>query len=166
MLYTNQYEFNETYKFCIYIQPRNFAFLKNKSRGNISLYLEYLIQKYKRSLLHSKKENALKNAVCHYQPKTKEYKRVVIQKISPELWKRLKELKSMSGYSISFIVRIFIEWEMERVGQPITPLIKTTEEHIQQINYPNFFIPINNYRHHQWWNRRTNEFFSIFMDFP
>ncbi|MFN3604586.1 MAG: hypothetical protein ACK4UJ_07730 [Leptonema sp. (in: bacteria)] len=162
MMHINHYQLNKTHRYCIYIQPKLYAFLKQKSRGDISGYIETLYQNYKDRLIQNKKLDALQNAVSEYQPKTKEYKRIVIRAISTDLWKRLKELKAFSGYSISFILRIFIEWEMEK-EESIIPL---RASYNQGQNYTNFFLPINNYVHHEWWDGRSNEVYSIFWDFP
>ncbi|MFN3604164.1 MAG: hypothetical protein ACK4UJ_05610 [Leptonema sp. (in: bacteria)] len=149
MLRENHYKMNQKHQFCIYIQPHLYRFLKIQSRGNLSLFKEYLIQKYKASLLSQKQVAKLKNASCQYQPKTKNYKRIILRNIEPELWKRLKEIKSFTGYSISFTIRVMLEWEMQSKNIPIAPLIPALPTNQQRFFYPNSFVPLNQYMHYQ-----------------
>ncbi|MFN3604016.1 MAG: hypothetical protein ACK4UJ_04830 [Leptonema sp. (in: bacteria)] len=166
MLSIHHFEFEKNHRYCIYIQPDLFSFLERRSKGNYQAYLEYLIQKYKQMLILQKKIESLKKSTCSYQPKTKNYKSVILKNITPELWRRLKTLKATTGYSISFIIRIFIEWEMQNENISVEPLIPQLPEYRQQINYQNFPLPLYNYTYCQWVDRRSDNIFFVLWDFP
>lgn len=165
-MHQDSYQLQKSYKYCVYIQPHLYVFLKKNHNENLSSYLEYLSSKYQMILISKKKKSSLQKATIHYQPKTKNYKRIILRKISPKVWKKLKELKSMTGYSISCIIRIFLEWELQSQGFPISSLIPIPFQEIQQDFMSNNLLAINNYIHSESWNRTNNEVNSYFLDFP
>lgn len=168
MLDVTNIQYEKRHDFCVYIQPRLYEFLKQNSINDINCFLETLLQKYKHSLLQIKSMQKLKQASCQYQPKTKNYKRLVLRKLCPELWKRLKALKSLLGYSISYIIRVLLEWEMQNRGISIEPLHLRNLEPAEEIETRrrSQTQPLNNYSYYQYWERRNHSLLSIFLDFP
>ncbi len=166
MIQAYSFQLSKKHKYCVYIQPHLYLFLKNQSKENFNVFIEYLIEKFKSNLIAHKNLNSLKKSTEQYQPRTKNYKRVILQNLDPAIWKRLKKLKSMTGYSISFIIRIFIEWEMESKGTDIIPILPILKEISQNFSYPKNFIAINNYIFYQFWDKHHNEVILIDFDFP
>ncbi len=165
MIFEQIYQLKTRHQYCLYIQSSLYAFLKTKLKQN-PLYLESIIQTHKPALLANRHLTSLEKATCKYQPKTKNYKRIIIKEISPHLWKLLKELKKLSGYSISFIIRVFLEWELQKTDQNIQTLLPN----IQVQNKDNAPTPtptvINNYKHCLWWDGLKREILAVFEDFP
>jgi len=103
------------YQYLIYLTETHF-------NGNLSLTIEYLIRRhlaylYKISLAPNKR-----TLTATYQPRTKNY---VIRKIciQPTYWGKLFELRFFLGYSISFIIRIMLDWEMQEEQMSNEPII-------------------------------------------
>lgn len=166
MLEIYSYKLSKKHKYCIYIQPHLYQFLKRQGKENINFFLEYLIEKFKSDLIAHKNLNSLKKSTDKFQPRTKDYKRIILQNIEPNLWKRLKKLKSMTGYSISFIIRILIEWEMQFKDCNIVPILPNLREYKNNYEIQNNFLAINNYIYYQFWEKRENEVIIIDYDFP
>ncbi|MFN3604549.1 MAG: DUF1564 family protein [Leptonema sp. (in: bacteria)] len=167
MLDTTTVAFEASYRYCVSIQPHLYQFFKENASRNPNPFLEFLIQKYEKQILYSKAQHQLKRASCQYQPKTKDYKRIVIRGVSPEIWRRLKNLKSLTGYSISYLFRVMLEWELENRGKPIQPLLP--QIHLElgsggegEASPP---FPLNNYVYVQYGERRNQRLFTIFLDF-
>ncbi len=84
--------------------------------------------------------------------------------LSPNLWKKYKLLKDLTGYSISYLIRVFLEWELQNEGQPIQPLLPQ----IQQQNDPTFgqdsYPSTHNYVYKVVWGRQNNRLKHIFWD--
>ncbi len=158
----DHYGLVETYRYCVYIQPHLYRFLKTKANERISFFLEYLVQKYEAILLDEKNFDSLKKATCTFQPKTKDYKRIVLNKIHSHLWKKLKVLKSITGYSISFLIRLFLEWEIEE-QQIQNQNTRTTA--LQENNASQNTLTINNYVCCESWHSSSNEIYTVFIDF-
>lgn len=83
------------------------------SRGKHNKYLKYLYFKYHKRLLSIKHAPNKKTATTTYQPTTKRYKNLKLTNINPYLWDKYWDLRRITGYSISYILRMFLEWEME-----------------------------------------------------
>lgn len=163
MKHEDHYQLITTYRYCIYIQPRLYLFFKLKAKDKFSQFLEYLLKKYEFTVLDTKNHNSLKKASCKFQPKTKDYKRVVIHKIMSHVWKKLKVLKSITGYSLSYLIRLFLEWEMqeqEALNQN-NPNLLPLQQNNDNIN----LIAINNYSCCESWHRDNNEISTILNDF-
>lgn len=109
---TTHYSFKENHDIGLNILPEYYKILIEFSEQNVNKYLEYLYCKYYKNMLRKKIAHTKKSATAEYQPKTRRYIQVKIKKISPYIWDKYKDLKRISGYSISFIIRIFLEWEM------------------------------------------------------
>lgn len=83
----------------------------------------FLIKKYIRYLHRISIMEIKQNFTATYQPVCKEYRRYSIV-IDPLLWSELQDLRKKSGYSISFLLRIMIEWEMVDEGLLEKPLLE------------------------------------------
>lgn len=164
MVFKQTYQLKKIHKYCLYIQPQLYSFLKKRLQQN-PFFLEYLIQNYKPALLENKHKTTLESATCKYQPKTKDYQRILLRNISPHLWKTLKELKRLTGYSISYIIRVFLEWEMLKQNQNIHSLLPLRQP-LNQNDYHPSTSHINNYKLCEMWDDRNREISSIFEDFP
>lgn len=116
----------ETYKTGVNIQRNHYRFLRLLSRrkfGNdITLCITHLLEKYYFYLLATGNAKIKKTFTASYQPRSKAYIRYKIS-VDPLLWQRLFDLRKQTGYSISFLLRILIEWEMTELGFLENPLI-------------------------------------------
>ncbi len=140
----------------INITPFHYSYLMHitntRFRGKLTLTIDYLLKKYLAYLYNISIAQRKRTLTASYQPKTKEY---VIRKISiqPTYWGKLYELRFFLGYSMSFIIRIMLDWEMQEEGIPIHPLIfkpqlddDDQEEH-RKIQYGNNYFSKNKIYH-------------------
>jgi len=110
----------------INITPYHYNYLmhitQTKFNGKLSLTIDYLLRKYLAYLYKISIAQNKKTLTATYQPKTKEY---IIRKISiqPTYWGKLYELRFFLGYSMSFMIRIMLDWEMQHEAIPVVPLI-------------------------------------------
>ena len=87
--------------------------------------------------------------------------------MNPVLWSKLFESRHFVGYSISAIVRIMIEWEMQSQEYDIIPLVALPQ---LPKNEPNVFDPslpehkINNYFYDKQGIYESREIICIFLD--
>lgn len=111
-----QFQIVRPSRVCINLEPRHYVFLKQLAqlhyRGDLSKTIFYLISKYLRYLYKIKIQHLKKTMTITYQPKTKEYKKYYMI-IDPLLWGQLYQLRNYLGYSMSFLLRIIIEWELQ-----------------------------------------------------
>ncbi len=130
----------------INITPFHYRYLMHITNtrfgGKITLTIDYLLKKYLAYLYKISIAQRKRTLTASYQPKTKEY---IIRKISiqPTYWGKLYELRFFLGYSMSFLIRIMLDWEMQENEIPVIPLIfqlqlddEDIEEH-RQIQYGN-----------------------------
>ncbi len=130
----------------INITPFHYRYLMHitntRFSGNLTLAVSYLLKKYLAYLYKISISQKKRTLTASYQPRTKEY---IIRKISiqPTYWGKLYELRFFLGYSMSFIIRIMLDWEMQEQEIPFTPLFflprlddEDREEHFQ-IQYGN-----------------------------
>ncbi len=109
----------------INITPFHYRYLmhltQTKFGGELSLTIDYLLRKYLAYLYQISISQEKRTLTATYQPKTNEY---IIRKISiqPTYWGKLYELRFFLGYSMSFLIRIMLDWEMQQEGIPIVPL--------------------------------------------
>ncbi len=133
----------------INITPFHYKYLmhltQTKFGGELSLTIDYLLKKYLASLYQISISQEKRTLTASYQPRTKEY---IIRKIKiqPTYWGKLFDLRFFLGYSISFMIRIMLDWEMQEEGMSIVPLIflpplddENLEEHRQIQNGSNYF---------------------------
>ncbi len=129
----------------------HFDFLRqlanNRYNGNISKTILYLISKYLKYLYQIKNIDIKRTMTIDYQPKTKEYKRYWIT-INPTYWGNLYNLRFSLGYSMSFLLRIMLDWEMEEYQQPETDII--ISKPILNEMPPSAQSPLYNYAQKVW----------------
>ncbi len=110
----------------INITPFHYRYLMHltntRFEGNLTLAISYLLRKYLAHLYKISVAQEKRTLTASYQPKTKEY---IIRKITiqPTYWGKLYELRFFLGYSMSFLIRIMLDWEMQEHEIPIVPLI-------------------------------------------
>lgn len=157
------YALLETHIVCINIKPEFWHALSFLFPfADISQTLSFLLHKHKSALLRISISREKKTATTTYQPRTGGYQRRTLR-ISPSLWKLFKELKEHTGYSISAIIRIIIEWELEeRLGQQ--PTWKFKERNYRDNENP--YLPCNSYIIFRVWTDRGNlkELYSYYWD--
>ncbi|MFN3605364.1 MAG: hypothetical protein ACK4UJ_11710 [Leptonema sp. (in: bacteria)] len=164
-----QYKFIEKHTMGISILPEYFQILCNLSNNDFNSFLKYLYFKYHKRILASKIAPQKKTSTASYQPETKNYKNVKLKDINPYLWEKFWDLRRMTGYSISFIIRIFLEWELQEMGrnneiQNGRPILMPTPE--VEINKCVFPLPAfrNNYEKSKVGNGTRNEITITFKD--
>ncbi len=129
-----EYNFLENYQTSLSLQPVYYKILLRFSKGNINTYLKYLYNRYHQKLLRRKISHIKKSATTQYQEITNRYFHWKIR-ISPYIWDRYWDLRRVCGYSISYIVRIFLEWELLRIIENTQESLKTQKNKYKYINY-------------------------------
>ena len=110
----------------INITPFHYQYLMDltntRFNGDLSLTIDYLLKKYLAYLYRISFAPTKRTLTATYQPRSKNY---LIRKISvqPTYWGKLYELRFFLGYSMSFIIRIMLDWEMQQEQIPVLPLI-------------------------------------------
>lgn len=103
------------HRYCINLKPEHYQYLilltYRKFNGDLSKTILYLISKYLKYLYKISTIPQKQTMTITYQPKTKQYKQFNIT-IIPIHWAKLNHIKNYTGYSISAIIRILLEWEM------------------------------------------------------
>lgn len=116
---TNSTFQRERYKVGVFLEKRHFDFFKSladsKFRENKTKTLLYLIRKYSFYLYKISVMENKQTFTVEYQPKKKIYKKCGIR-LDPLVWGEMNDLRKKLGFSMSFILRIMIEWEMEEEG--------------------------------------------------
>ncbi len=167
--YSFYYQFVKKNKIGINIFPEYYSILLIFSNKNISSYLGYLYKKYHKQIIALKISHYKRTATAEYQPKTKNYKKYVLTQINPYIWEKYWDLRRITGYSISFIIRIFLEWELEeknrnediKNGEPILKKIISIE--IPPSNFHDFYF-INSYFYFKHGNSERGDIFIYFKD--
>ena len=112
---------------CINLEPQHFLFLRElaqtKFDGNYSDAIQFLLSKYLYHLYEIRITPTKRTETANYQPITKRYKKWVIR-INPVIWSKLFESRHFVGFSMSAILRIMLDWEMQSMGYGIIPLIR------------------------------------------
>ncbi len=103
------------YRYLMHITNKRFG-------GKLTLTINYLLKKYLAYLYIISISQEKQTLTASYQPRTKEY---IIRKINiqPTYWGKLYELRFFLGYSMSFLIRIMLDWEMQEQEIPVIPLI-------------------------------------------
>ncbi|MCX7810095.1 MAG: hypothetical protein N2247_04225 [Leptospiraceae bacterium] len=150
----------------INITPFHYQFLiqltKSHFNGNLSLTIDYLFRKYLAYLYKISLAPTKKTLTATYQPRTKNY---IIRKINiqPTYWGKLHELRFFLGLSVSYIIRIMLDWEMQEEEIPIVPLfikpqLTSDDEHIHAL------IQIgNNYSSYNRVSHLNLQVYSVFL---
>jgi hypothetical protein len=89
--------------------------------GNLSLTIDYLLRRYLVYLYKISLTPTKRTLTASYQPRTKNY---IVRKIQiqPTYWGKLHELRFLLGFSMSFILRIMLDWEMQQEQIPVEPI--------------------------------------------
>ncbi len=140
----------------INITPFHYRYLMHLTNarfgGKLSLTIRYLFKKYLAYLYKISISQRKRTLTATYQPRTKEY---IIRKIriQPTYWGKLYNLRFFLGYSMSFIIRIMLDWEMQEEGIAVIPLFylphldeEDQEEH-RRIQLGNNYSSKNRIRH-------------------
>lgn len=146
MKHRDEYELKPTHYYCVNLKVELYKDLVIMSSGNLNSFFEYLYEKFKSRIMILKIAPIKRTATTQYQPK-EEYKKIKLKKIDPTLWKKYWELRLLTGYSISYIVRVFIEWELLDRGKEIEtllPAIKIEDRRLQYY-YPDQYQTLNRY---------------------
>jgi len=125
------------YQYLIYITETRF-------NGNLSLTIDYLLKRYLVYLYRISLTPNKKTLTATYQPRTKNY---VIRKIQiqPTYWGKLYELRFLLGYSMSFIIRIMLDWEMQQENISIDPIFVRPTLNFEDESTQSFIQLGNNY---------------------
>lgn len=163
----NEYQTLKKQKVCIHLKPEHYNYLKQLSirRNNedISKTILYLLSKYLKYLFKIKQPQIKLKTTATYQPKTKEYKNFTIL-INPTYWAKLNHLRGYLGFSMSFIIRITLDWEMFNDETSTEILIQkpSLEPHEQQ-SIPNTLI--HSYEHRAKVIFSNRRIFTYFYDY-
>ncbi len=155
---------------CVNLEPHHFEFLtqiaNTRFRGNYNNTIFYLLNKYLNFLYTIRITPTKRTETATYQPKTKRYRRWTIL-VNPVLWSKLFEMRHFIGYSMSALLRIMLDWEMQGMGYDIIPLIPMpvlTANNTNQSDQPERNRLINNYTYRKQGNYGARFIFCSFLD--
>ena len=158
------------HRVCLNLTPLHFAFLREFTfsyfEGNYSFAIQYLLSKYLNPLYEIRITPQRQTETAKYQPTTKQYKRYNID-INPTLWSKLFDMRRFVGYSISALIRIMIDWEIQSQGNNIIPLVEIPQinDDIRNNVEEVFDIPtIENYSYTKSAIYQQRRIFSSFLD--
>ncbi len=99
-------------KYTLNIPKRYRGYLKGliKLKGSMDAVLVYLFQKYHYRIIHLKKLKRGSKAL--YQPKYEEYVFFSFYMEKDSLWACLEGYRHITKVSMSFLIRLMLEWEM------------------------------------------------------
>jgi hypothetical protein len=125
---------------------------ESRFNGNLSLTIDYLLRRYLVYLYKISLTPTKRTLTASYQPRTKNY---IVRKIQiqPTYWGKLHELRFLLGFSMSFILRIMLDWEMQQEQIPVEPifimpqLTPIDEEIHARIQFGNNYSSYNRVRH-------------------
>lgn len=162
----DEFNLKKSHFYCINLKFELYQDFLEMSRGDVSLFLEYLHQKYKKRIIYQKISHIKKTATAEYQPKEK-YKKVKLKKLDPTIWQKYWELRLLTGYSISYIIRVFIEWEKIDRNQTVErPLLHPLEIRDRNLNfsYPNGFRMLNQCTIKRTLKKRNRRVYTFYWD--
>jgi hypothetical protein len=125
---------------------------ESRFNGNLSLTIDYLLRRYLVYLYKISLTPTKRTLTASYQPRTKNY---IVRKIQiqPTYWGKLHELRFLLGFSMSFILRIMLDWEMQQeqiLVEPIfiMPQLTPIDEEIHaRIQFGNNYSSYNRVSH-------------------
>jgi hypothetical protein len=125
---------------------------ESRFNGNLSLTIDYLLRRYLVYLYKISLTPTKRTLTASYQPRTKNY---IVRKIQiqPTYWGKLHELRFLLGFSMSFILRIMLDWEMQQEQIPVEPIfimpqLTPIEEEIHaRIQFGNNYSSYNRVSH-------------------
>ncbi|MCX7810319.1 MAG: hypothetical protein N2247_05355, partial [Leptospiraceae bacterium] len=85
-------------------------------------------------------------------------------RINPTIWSKLFDSRRFLGYSISAILRITLDWEMQEMGRDIIPLIPMPEIQLQDVDSTQHLQEIQSYVYTKTADYEPRKIFSIFWD--
>ncbi len=151
---------------CIFLTPLHYIYLRElsirKFNKDISQTLLYLISKNLKYLYKIKQTHLKKTMTITYQPKTKEYQRYGIY-IDPTLWAKFNHLRIYLGYSMSFIIRILIDWEMQEDTQNYRNSLIVFKPNLTDDEY--LQLPSSPLHNYDWWCKVDLKDQRVFMKF-
>ena len=142
------------YQYLIYITETRF-------NGNLSFTIDYLLKRYLVYLYKISLTPNKKTLTATYQPRTKNY---VIRKIQiqPTYWGKLYELRFLLGYSMSFMIRIMLDWEMQQENIAIDPIFVRPTLNFEDESTQSFIQLGNNYSSY---NRISHANLEVYSEF-
>ncbi len=159
---------HKSHKVCIYIKPHHFLFFKylarHKFHNDFSKTLLYLLSKYQKLLYKIKISHIKKTMTITYQPTTKDYDKYNVY-INPALWAKFQELRFYTGYSMSYLIRVMIEWEMQEEGEEVRGILQEKPELTEQEKKEIPPIHFYSYDLRVKVKYKTREVYMKFMDF-
>ncbi len=164
-----QYTLKKYHNTGLNILPEYLILLYSLSRGNIRKYLKYLYYKYHKQILNAKIAPLKKTATANYQPRNKNYIQIRLNCMEPYIWDKYWDLRRITGYSISFIIRVFLEWELELQGQrdyiyQRQPLLRIDPE-VDIYDFGDTLrFDFNNYYLRKKGNATSNSIYVVFVD--
>jgi hypothetical protein len=85
--------------------------------------------------------------------------------MNPVLWSKLFEMRHFVGYSISALIRIMLDWEMQSLGYDIIPWIPLPDLlHYDTRNSETQLIAHNNYFYKKQGFYESRRIIAIFVD--
>ena len=155
------------YRVGINLLPLHYNFLRElantRFNRNISYAIEYLLSKYQRHLYGIRITPYKRTETANYQPITKQYKKYSIR-INPTLWSKLFDSRRFLGFSISAILRIMLDWEMQDMQRDITPLIPLPDLPAEDPSNPEHDKQIESYVYTKTADYEPRRIFSFFWD--
>jgi hypothetical protein len=135
---------------------------ETRFNGDLSLTIDYLLKRYLAYLYKISLAPTKRTLTATYQPRTKNY---VIRKISiqPTYWGKLYELRFLLGYSMSFIIRTMLDWEMQEEQIPVQPIFTRPQLTPEDENIHAFIRIGNNYSCHNRVSHANLEVYSEFL---
>ena len=163
----DRYRTRYFYRVGVNLTQNHYQFLRElantRFNRNISDTIHYLISKYQRHLNEIRITPYKRTETANYQPKTKQYIRYKIR-INPALWSKMFDSRRFIGYSISALLRIMLDWEMEGLGYDIIPLIPLPILPEEDLPFAEGY-QIQNYVYTKTAEYESRRIFSIFWDF-
>ena len=164
----DRYTTVDLYRVGINLTPMHYNYLREIANRfynqSISDAIQYLLTKYLIFLYEIRITPYKRTETATYQPTTKQYKRYSI-KINPTLWSKLFDSRRFLGYSISAILRILLDWEMQSLGRDILPLIPLPQiESTDELSGNNQNQMIQSYVYIKSTDYETRSIFCIFSD--
>ncbi|MCS7206007.1 MAG: DUF1564 family protein [Leptospiraceae bacterium] len=115
MRHQNHFFTKEEHIVCVNLTPNYYLYLtrlaQRKFHDDIPKTINYLISKHIRKLYSRSKSQTKRTLTAEYQPTTKNYKRYWIS-IEPVIWGRLFQLRLCLGYSMSYLLRMLLDFEI------------------------------------------------------
>jgi len=163
----DRYKTLDFYRVGINLLPVHYNFLRELANArfdkNISDAIHYLLNKYMLYLNQIRITPYKRTETASYQPQTKQYKRYSIR-INPTIWSKLFDSRRFLGYSISAILRITLDWEMQEMGRDIIPLIPLPEIQVRDVDSTQHLQEIQSYVYTKTADYEPRKIFSIFWD--